>query len=176
MWTKSRVRYIYVPVRVVFKCICLLTRLPTGSVLVWPKLLFDTYICVCYIYMLSLFFYPTPLAKTGSVIVWTKSRVRHIYISVYVVLKYICLLNSTYRQGVCLRGQSRYLIRIYVSNVYMYCHYLSTQLHLPPGSQMRGQCRVLDIHMFLYVLSLSILVYSTSLADRECACVGKVAI
>jgi len=61
----------------------------------------------------------TPLAKTGSVIGWTKSRARYIYISVDVVSKYICLLNSACRQGVCLCGQSRYLIRIYVSDIYI---------------------------------------------------------
>jgi len=39
-----------------------------------------------------------------------------------------------------------YLIRIYVSDIYIYCH------------------------------TLSIFVYSTPLADKECACVAKVAI
>jgi len=92
--------------------------------------------------------YPTLVAKTGSVIVWTKSRARYIYVSVDVVSNNICLLNSACRQGVCLCDRSRYLIRIYVSDIYIYCHYLSTQLRLPKlGVCVCGRSHLFDIHI-----------------------------
>jgi len=107
--------------------------------------------CLIYIYVLPLFVYPTPLAKTGSVIVWTKSLVRYIHISVDVVFKYICLLNSACRQGACLCGQSRYLIRIYVSDIYIYCHYSSAQLCLPKlGVCVCGRSCVFNVCICIY--------------------------
>jgi len=128
--------------------------LPTGSVLVWAKSLFDTYMCVWCIYVLPLFVYPTPLASL-ELIVWTMSRARYIYVPVHLVFKYICLLNFACRQGVCLCGESRYLIRIHVSNIYVYCHYSSNQFRLPTGSvivwtKSRAQC----MYLHLWILSL----------------------
>jgi len=82
--------------------------LPTGSVLVWTKSLFDTYICVWYIYIYCHYSSTQPRLPTGSVMVWTKSRARYMYIF--------------------------HLTRIYVSDIYMYCHYSSTQPRLPTGS------------------------------------------
>ena len=63
---------------------------------------------------------------TGSVTVWTKLLARYTYISVDVVSKWTYLLNPACRQKVCLCGGNRYLIRMYVSDIYIYCHYSST--------------------------------------------------
>ena len=130
--------------------------LPTWSVLVWPKSLFDTYICVWYIYILPLFVYPTLLAKTGSVIVWTKSRARYVYISVDVVSKYICLLNSACRQRVCLGGQSRHwyaymcLIHVYILPLFVYKTPLAKTGSVIVWTKLRVQC----MYMYLWMLLL----------------------
>jgi len=76
----------------------------------------------------------------------------YIYIYIYIYIATICLLNSACRQGVCLCGQSRYLIHIYVSDIYIYFHYSSTQLRLPTGSvivwtKLSVQC----MHMHLWM-------------------------
>jgi len=127
-------------------------RLPTRSVLVRPKSLFDTYIWVWYVYILPLFVYPTPLVYRECKCVDEVACSVYIHISVDVVFKYICLLNSACRQEVCLCGQSRYLIRIYESDIYIYCHYSSTQLRLSTGSvnvwtKLCVQC--MDMHLWL---------------------------
>ena len=102
--------------------------LPARSVLVWMK----SRVNVCMrLWILSILYIH---------IVWTKSRARYIYIAT------IYLLNSACQQGVCLCGQSRWLICVYVSDT----------------------C--------ILSISLPLVVSSTLLADRECACVNKVAI
>jgi len=79
----------------IYSCRCCLwvysstqLRLPTGSVLVWTKSLFDTYICVWYIYILPLFVYPTPLAY------WECDGVDEVACSIYIYIvfdPYICV-------------------------------------------------------------------------------------
>ena len=70
--------------------------------------------------------------------------------NIYKYIATICLLNSACRHGVCLCGQSRYLIRIYVSDTYIYCHYSSAQLRLPKLVVcVCGRSCMLDMYMFL---------------------------
>jgi len=56
---------------------------------------------------------------------------RYCVCNIYVYIATICLRNPACRQGVCLCGQSCYLICIYMSDMYMYFHHSFTQLHLP---------------------------------------------
>jgi len=58
----------------------------------------------------------------------------HCVCNIFLYIATIRLLNSACRQGVCLCGWSRHCIRIYVSDIYIYCHYSYTQLRLPTGS------------------------------------------
>jgi len=117
-------------------CVYLSTqlRLPTGSVLAWPKpqsrYLIRIYVSVICIYIATL---RLPNSACPN---WECNCVDEVVCSIYyfsvdVVFKYSCLLHSACRQGVCLCGQSCYSIRIYVSDIYIYCHYSSTQLRLP---------------------------------------------
>jgi len=130
------------------------------------------YICFWYIYMYCHCSSQLHLPG-GSVVVWTKSRVRYIHIAT------ICLLNSACRQGVSLWGQSRYLIRVYVSDICIHWAHIATTCLINfacrQGVCACGQSRYL-IRIFvsdIYVLSL--FVYSTLLAYWECNGVDEVA-
>jgi len=50
----------------------------------------------------------------------------HYFQVTYIFWQSICLLNSAWRQGACLWGQSRYLIRIYVSGICIHWAYIAT--------------------------------------------------
>jgi len=63
----------------------------------------------------------------GSALFWSGLAI----CDIYKYIATICLLYSACRHGVCLCGQSRYLIHMCVSDIYIYCHYSSTQLCLP---------------------------------------------
>jgi len=147
-------------------------RLPAGSVLVWTKLRVHVYIhrwilsllflhivaigyvyvsniyCrysiyiymrLIYIHVLPIVVYSTPLACWECVCMDEVACSIYTYCTTY-------LHNSACQQGVCVCGQSRYLIRIYVSDIHVHIEHILPQF-----------------------------VYSTPLANRECDCVDKVA-
>jgi len=81
-------------------------RLPTGSVLVWTNSLFDTYICVWYIYILPLYVYPTPLAywECNCVDAVAFSIYIHFIWYVYMCLIYIYIATIRLPNSACLLG------------------------------------------------------------------------
>jgi len=160
VWTKSRARDIYVSVDVVatvfaiyiyISTICPFNSTCRQGVCLCGQSRYLICICVWYIYICCHYSSTQLRLPTGSVIVWTKSLVRYIHISVDVFFKYFCLLNSACRQGVCLCGQSRYTIRIYVSDIYIYCHYSSAKLCLPKlGVCVCGRSCVFNVCICIY--------------------------
>ena len=137
-----RLKYVYI------YCHYLSTprRLPTGGVLVWTKSLFDTYICVWYIY-------------------------------IHIVT--ICLPNSACLLGVWLCGRSHWRSRvldIYILPVFIYSTPLADRecAYVDNVAISSWYVYVCLIYMRIeHILPLS--VYSTPLADRECDCVDEVA-
>jgi len=115
-------------------------RLPTGSVLAWPKSLFDTYICVRYICIFA-----TIRLTNFTCQNWECACVDEVACS-----RYICFCRCC-RYRVC--------------NIYIYFHYLSIQLHLPTGSVLVWTKSLFDMYMCLiYIYMLPLFVYPTPLA------------
>ena len=84
--------------------------------------------------------------------------------------------------GGVLEGQSRYVIRVYVFDIYIHWHYdSSTQPCWPTGSvSVWTKLRARYVHISVdvvskYIYILQLFVYSTPLACWECACVDKIA-
>jgi len=143
-------------------------------------------ICILYgrsrvldVYILPLFVYSTLLADRECACV-DKVAIWYVYMClVYVYSAHIattCLINSACQQGVCVCGQSRYLIRKFVSDIYMYCHYSSTQPCLPTGSvivwtksRARYICISVDV-VFKYTYILKLFVYLLACWEGGCWC------
>ena len=99
-----------------------------------------------YIYVSNIYIHVLPLVVYSTLLAcWECVCMDEVTCSIYTYCT-IYLHNSACRQGVCLCGQSRYLIRIYVSDIYVHIEHILPQF-----------------------------VYSIPLTNRECDCVDKVA-